>query len=53
MNNIRTLLIYHYSMEKNSPKIHLTLLENKLWKYIGKDILDKYKPVEKVFLINI
>jgi hypothetical protein len=53
MKNIRTVLIYYYSMEKNNPKIHLTQLENKLWKYIGKDILDKYKPIEKVFLINI
>ncbi|CAI2367888.1 unnamed protein product [Moneuplotes crassus] len=25
----------------------------KLWKYISKDILDKYKPVEKVYAINL
>jgi len=25
----------------------------KLWKYLSKDILDKYKPIEKVYLSNV
>ena len=28
-------------------------LENKLWNYIGKDILDKFKPIDKIYLLKI
>lgn len=40
-------------MEKNELKSHLIMLANKLWRYISKDILDRYKSVEKVFAVNL
>jgi hypothetical protein len=41
------------SFDDNLAKANYKSIGKKLWRYISKDILDKYKPVEKVYAINV
>jgi len=40
------------SYDKPTANSNYKTIGKQLWKYLSKDILDKYKPLEKVYPIN-